>query len=442
MLFLFANNSDIYFTISSGRDILNGHWYTNTHTNLPIIVQQWLYAVICAEFDKLGLLGIYLLTFIQDVLLIYVTYIFIYNRTKNRWKSIVIPMIALIISFQYMICVRPQIITMILLIIELIILDKFTKTKNILYLFWLIPLSILSANMHQAVFLYHIYIIIPYLIIFTRPKNKIKINWKLLIFIPIMILCTLCTPYKLDGALYTYHSFKSKVFDNVNISEINPTSILSYFGIVIVLCVIYTMYLLYKGKSNKYINYYTITTMILLFMSLRHFSIIYICLIFILMTFSMQINISKLSFLCSMYIVIFLLVASIIQIPKLDIIKLRKAFNNLDIPKTATIYNMINAGGFLEYYGYNVLSDARPELYTEEFCGKDIISNQSIFYTGYDTKNKKWMSNTEIENIYKDYDYVIVSSIAYVNKVLESDSNYEKYKEIEDTYIIWKKANN
>ena len=156
----------------------------------------------------------------------------------------------------------------------------------------------------------------------------------------------------------------------------------------------------------------------------------------------MQINISKLSFLCSMYIVIFLLVASIIQIPKLDIIKLRKAFNNLDIPKTATIYNMINAGGFLEYYGYNVLSDARPELYTEEFCGKDIISNQSIFYTGYDTKNKKWMSNTEIENIYKDYDYVIVSSIAYVNKVLESDSNYEKYKEIEDTYIIWKKANN
>ena len=64
---IISQNTDMFFIIASGKDILNGNFYYNTYTNLPIIHQQWLYSVICALFDKLGIYGHWLFVFIQDI---------------------------------------------------------------------------------------------------------------------------------------------------------------------------------------------------------------------------------------------------------------------------------------------------------------------------------------------------------------------------------------
>ena len=435
-----SQNSDMFFIISSGKDILNGNLYYNPHTNLPIVHQQWLYSIICYQFDKLGIVGHFLFVFLQDILLWFVSYTFIKNKAKNKWSAIIIPIISIIVCHNYMICIRPQIITMILLITELLVIEKYKETNK--YLLLLIPISILEANLHQAIFLYHIFIMIPFL--FDIMDNKLKIDWKLVFMIPIMILSTLITPYGINGTLFIYKTLQSNVFKNkIHILEVAPVEITSFIGIILLLMMIITGIALYKRIINKYIIFYVVSIFILTFISLRHSVLMLIPLLYLGVLFDLEHKNIKVSILG-----ILLFFSSLFVIKKLgsnfniltntdDYVICKEVIN--EIPKDATIYNEMNIGAYLEYMGYeNILFDARPELYTQPLCEKDYFNDYSIFRYGIDLLSMP-VSDEIVKNIYNKYEYIITYKNSYGNKILNTDNKYKLINEENKWYNIYKR---
>ena len=82
-----SQDNDMFFEIVSGRDLLAGNFETASHLdNFPLTVQQGLYAVCLAIFDNLGYIGHILLVFIQDVILLLLSVIFIKMKSNHSIK--------------------------------------------------------------------------------------------------------------------------------------------------------------------------------------------------------------------------------------------------------------------------------------------------------------------------------------------------------------------
>lgn len=443
ILFLFSSqDNDMFFEIMSGRDLLNGNFKTASHlNNFPIIVQQWLYAVCLALFDKLGYFGHISIVFIQNIILYIVSIIFVYNKTKNKKLAIYGSFFSILFCHGYLINIRPQIITMILLVIELIILDKYKNhNQNIKYLFLLIPILILSANFHQAVFLYHIMILIPYYI-----DKDYYIDWKLVSITSIFILCSLCTPYTINGSLYIFRTFLSKTYSLFNIKELESTNILSTIGIRLILLVSLTIWYIYKHKSNIYINTYVFIISLLTLINVRHFSVIYIAVLFVMC----NIDLKK---LCNTYVYIIfscLMILSFIEgsVKSTDIYNYYGNVANIIEDKDATIYNSaMDLGGFLEYNGYTkVKVDSRCEAFSKENSGIDNVNYDLVAVsTGYKVDkdfNYSLMSDNEILNIVIDYDYIIASNLDYINRIAIDENGWNKIY-TDNNYTIYKNIRN
>ena len=233
IMFLFSSqDNDMFFEIMSGRDLLSGNFETASHLdNFPMIVQQWLYAVCLAIVDKFGYYGHISFVFIQNIILFILSSLFIYRKTNNKKLSLFGSFFAILFCNLYLINIRPQIITMILLITELLILELYKEHKSIKYLVFIIPVLILAANFHQAIFFYHIMLLIPY---YIDKNSNCYIDDKLVFITPLFIACSLCTPYTIDGYLYIFRTFASKTYDIYNIVELNALNIVSVHGLKII----------------------------------------------------------------------------------------------------------------------------------------------------------------------------------------------------------------
>ena len=450
VLLLGSQDNDMFFEIMSGRDLLKGNFKTATHlNNFPIIVQQWLYSVCLAIADNFGYIGHISIVLFQNLALIAISYIFIYMKTHNKKLSLFAPFFAILYCSEYMINIRPQIITMFFLVSELIVIEKYKETKKINYLFLLFPLLILSANFHQGIFWYHIIILAPYY--FNKnSNNKTSIDLKLVFITPFLSLCSLCTPYGLDGFLYIFRTFLSKTYMLYTINELEPISIKSFIGIKLLIILIITIILIYNNKSNIFINTYVFGITLLSLISVRHIIILYIAILFIICV----IDIKKLNnnfikngitFLVTLLIIILLNnaydISNINNVKNTNYINI----NNIITDKEAKIYNTsMELGGYLEYCGYTKIRiDSRCEAFSEEISGvENVNKEQYALTTGYLLdKNLKasFASNEDLLNMIKDYDYLIAKKYDYINRVvvnennwklIYSDNNYQIYEQI------------
>ena len=447
ILLAYCKASDMFFTITSGYDILNGNFYNASHlNNHPLVVQQWLYAVILTIFDKFGYIGDCILVFIQNIILVSLCSYLIYKKTKNIYYSIVGSIVGLIFSSNYMINIRPEIITIIIIMIQFIILEKYLETNKIKYLVSMIPLLILAANLHQAVFLYHIYVLIPFIISFNKgqiqtknifKKYRIKIDWKLSGITVLYLLCSLCTPYGLDGSLYIIRSLTCKAYKIIKIYEVRGFHISNPSTIILILFLVVTIYLIIHKRSNKYINFFIFTVFILTMLNFRHSMLMLIPIIYILK----ELNIQKLE----NTIIYSSIITSCIFI--IFYTNLREYINKEDIygdiaevidSKDAKIYNSaFDAGTWLEYNGFTVKFDSRIEIFSEELCGiPNLYEENSKLSFGHDFYNNKKLSNNEIFEVIDEYDYLVTYTTDYVNTIAAEKWNFI-YKN--DMFIVWKK---
>lgn len=433
-----SQDNDMYFEIVSGNDLLSGNFKTASHLdNFPMIVQQWLYSVCLAIFDKLGVAGHIIFVLIQNIILWSLSSIFIYMKIKNRSISMISSFALILFCHNYLINIRPQIITIILLVAELIFLEKYKENREHKYLFCIFPLLILAANFHQAVFLYHIIIILPY---YFDKRTKWFIDWKLLLFTPFFIACTLLTPYGIDGSLYILRTFQSKTYDIINITELNRIDLLSYVGLKIFIILLITLYYIYKHKANIFTYFYIFLVIGLSFINARHISIVFIPLLFIVI--HIDFNWFKNQYIhCILSLVCICLCIIFINQPN------DKLENYGDIAtviedKDAKICNSaMDLGGWLEYNGYTkIWIDSRCEAFSEQISGVPNVINIYYMLTyGYKfdkSINYSFVSNEELLNIIDKYDYIITNKLDYINRI--ADIKWHMIYN-DDSYIIWAK---
>ena len=440
LIFLFGSqDNDMYFEIVSGNDLLSGNFKTASHLdNFPMLVQQWLYAVCLAMVDKFGILGRITFVYVQDVILWVLASLFIYKKTKSKSTAMIGSFAAILYSHNYMINIRPQIITVILLVAELLILEKYRENREHKYLFAIFPILILAANFHQAVFLYHIMIMVPYC--FDK-RIKHIIDWKLVAFVPFFTACTLLTPYGIDGSLYILRTFQSKTYDIIGIAELQGISLLSYMGFKLLLLVVYTIYCIYKHKANTFMCYYIFLVAILSLINMRHTSIEFIPVMFIIAYtdwgwIKNQYMYGVLSLLCIG------LSAMFIKNPDFKLENYGDITTVIEDKDAKIINSAMDIGGWFEYNGYTKLwMDSRCEAFSEEISGvKGIPADYFRLVYGYNIgpkKNYSFASEEEILDTVRDYDYIVSKKLDYINRV--ADTEWDLIYD-DGSYLVWKKA--
>lgn len=449
ILLIMCTERDSFFGVPSGRDILDGNFHTVSHLdNFPMVIQQWGYLVILYFFDKLGYWGHVLLTLIQNIVLVILGALFIDKKVHDKKYAFYATFIGLIVSSVYLVNVRPETITMIFFIIELMLLEKYNETNKIRYLLYIIPVLIVAANVHQAVFLYHMYALIPFMVIFTKVNDnpdsvktffkdyKIRFDWKVIAFTPIYLACSLCTPYGIDGSLYIVRTFMSNTMDIVNITECRPRFYFLPIGVSMLFMLGLAVYLFMTNRSNKFVNFFSFTVFLCYSVSFRHCMLLIIPVIYILR----ELNVEKVK-RTSIYLVLTVLCLYFgINSLRYDQPILNEEYGQWEVAmpdKDAKIYNIcFDVGPYLEYIGYTkVRFDGRIEAFSEEVSGvPDVLDNNFRTHVGRDPHTKEIVPDEQLLDIVDDYDYIISYDSSYINRLLTED--WEIIYVYGD-YIVW-----
>lgn len=178
-------DNDFYHIVVAGRWIAQNKqiMYENPYFILDgykTIVQQYPYAVaLWLIYDNLGYLGAYFFVCIQALFYGFIIYKYLtYNKVQ---KEIAQLLTLLFITFMPYKNVRPELITMAILLLEMLLLEKFieSKGKNWIHCIVMFPLLMLiETNIHCSYDVFHFIVTLPYLAELTLPSIKRKMEEK------------------------------------------------------------------------------------------------------------------------------------------------------------------------------------------------------------------------------------------------------------------------
>lgn len=218
----FNSESDIWFLFSHGRYVLsNGFPHTDflsMHSGLHFVMQQWLSSVIFyIIYNLFGTIGIYILVWISNILIIYLIYKLCMKISDNNIlvSSFFTNITSAILNIAFITC-RPMIFSFIIFILLLYIMESYVKKKNKI-IYFLILLSILQINLHASMWPLLFILLLPYLThyAYLYLKDKDRTIFKLLLITLLMILVGFINPYGIESMTYSLHSY--------GISDINAT---------------------------------------------------------------------------------------------------------------------------------------------------------------------------------------------------------------------------
>ena len=450
-----SQDADMFWIIANGKEILqNGILRTNPTSivEISIVNQQWLYCVITALFDKFGYIGHIVFVFIQDCLLICLASYWLNSKIHDKYKSVVLS-IGIMTICGYMINIRPQIITMCLLIAHMIILDKAQENKK--WYLATIPIIILETNLHGALFLYHGVLVVPYLI-----KNK-KINWYALASAISIIPLSLINPYGFGMIQYSIDALTSTAFKYVTISELLPTSPLTIYSWNILLGFGLFIVCAFMRKLDFKTIWYSSIILILSMHQIRHTSVIYLPLLVMCGQIFENLKLPEFKFLQSkdLRIISSLLVfvtTIIICFASLSCMLYSQSMYDMRYKdgtmfsytlsqsiedKDAKILSHFNNGGYLEYAGFtNVFIDQRPEIYVEN----DVLKDWSILTYGKDVLDHKVYSFEELDELMNKYefDFVFAGRTLMIDRLCQAYPEKYKFIDTDNFYNLYEVVKN
>jgi hypothetical protein len=250
-----------------------------------------------------------------------------------------------------------------------------------------------------------------------------------------MPIFSFMTPYGSKGALYVFKALDALKTYELDISELKAIPLKSILGVIFVFVLLLTLYLNYTRSSNIYINFYSISVLLLCIMNARHFILMYIVLLFLTINLVQNKPNKQLPTFVTM---LFCILTAFISLSAISTKNTMSYFiqdeinlvEQLNIPKDSKILNTINIGGYLEYSGYNTFIDMRPELYTADY------GNNRLKEYMYSIKSQSYLFKDDIRTFIDDFDYIITSYSDEINVVLAQ----LKYEKILDTnsYFVWK----
>ena len=248
-------DNDFFHIAQSGKELLSdaSYFYENKHfvkEGYENLIQQWLYSILLYKsFDIGGMAGVTAFTVMQYVLFLFVTYKYLTTCKVKKQLALISSLIIPLSMIDYISC-RPQMISVILFILQFIVVEKYRQTQKPRVLYWLPILMLLEVNLHLTFGIFHIIFLLPFLVPIPAIKSMrdISDNLPCKSFIVPMILslvAMLINPY-------TYQSFtlllESKGISALAINELQSLSVFSE-GIVAFLIGIFLFIVLIIKKK-------------------------------------------------------------------------------------------------------------------------------------------------------------------------------------------------
>lgn len=402
------DDSDFYHILTSGRDI----WETgripvwNTHfayDGLQIVIQQWLYAfIVYGIYHVFGWAGMQVFLWIEFAIL----FLLLYKIGTQRGLShlhIVVCFIPVVFLCSVFLTPRPYLVTVILLLWQFYVQEAAFVYKREKVAWFLPVIFLLAINLHGALWPYHAGMLVLFLLPLAAKHIRffskrfvldVHIRWWQVCLIPVCFGTLFLNPYGIDLVLYVFRAMRAGVGSSmISISETGAPSLLDRninFALWFLFYILYQRFVR-KTKLSFIDTSLYLTGFILTAHVLRHIPILVIGEIMLLysplfagifevpfwhrmFSYCMVTEKNRRQFagLCCMIV----LVSCFMQ-PHL--VSERSAF--LDMQQIAdylqeknyegVVYTFFEPGCYMEYFGYIVASDGRPELLSESINKKE-----------------------------------------------------------------------
>ncbi len=451
-------DNDFWFLINQGRYIVENGFPNfepfTIHEGFDFIIQQWLFDVIIYKiYSCFGKIGIMIMVYLVAIAILIVIYKISMLLSENAFYLSAIFTICIYSVFCLIFIVtRPQIITYLLVLVELFCLETYCKTKNKKILLVLPIISFLQINFHSSMWWIIIAFFLPYLAetikvkllgINLHPLDKSPFY---LTFIAIVFVGML-NPYNIKAMIYIVKSVGDPAI-NAMIREMNAPSLSEYTGVIFFMLV-FVMTLCYilnrQGKTkNRYIllTLGTILLSLIAMKSVPYFLIgSVIPLIYYMKNISYKLNVendAKTKFLIVLAIVIFTFLSSFIVSDKVtsydkteDYPETKNAIEYLkenENVEKLRVYTGFNDGGYAQYLKIKTYIDPRAEIFLKKSNGKKNVFHEYAMLQHGEIYYKDFLDAYNFTHI-----ILFKGDILYT--YLENDDEYKIYYKDENSII-------
>lgn len=454
-------DGDTWFLLNSGRYIMNNGLYTTEpftiHEGYKFIFQQWLTDVIFWNiYNIFGKIGLIVYIMIQVLVLNIICYKLFKMISNNSTVSLIGVLLVDYMSQRYFVT-RPQVSTMISIVLFIYILEKYCRNNKITTLLFLLPVSILEINLHSSIWWILLVFTMPYIFdLFSIKKLGIEgdksYNKRNIIIMDILILLSsLINPYGIQAPMYLFKSMGSE-YKRI-IMELQPSNLNDDFGRMFIALILFAlirrMYLSYNKEKEvatvklRYM-YMLVGTAILFLDSSR--SIVFLAIGAGIYTVHMLRKMRKNNaIIATIGITVILLgTINITHLILTDDITNTKGTIEEDIepikdwlvehvenPSDTRVYTGFNEGGYLEFYGFRCYIDARMEV---------MLKSINEVADTYDEYCKAFYEGTYNDIFDKyDFDYYVIEKQSKDYQYIKLDSNYCEVTS-SDGYALYIKA--
>lgn len=456
-------DSDTFFLAATGRYIVeNGIVPVINpfviHENFGIIVQQWLFDVlIYGIYGAWGNLGLYVFLATAYFVTMLMLYKYFGLYTQNTKAKTIILIISGILYLSFAVA-RPTIFSFPLLLTLLYCLEKYRSTNHKRYLAVMPLISLIQVNIHASMWPMMYVLMMPYIFPFTiLRKGNIKDQFKtwfqrnkyiLLTIVP-MIGVGFLNPNGWKGMTYVLQSYGSAT-GGVQISELASPTLDSIWGITILAAVVCFSIYTYKIKEKFADETYDMQeeftrlsmsagVLILACMHIRNLWYLILgatpMVLLVLKNCKFKLrkketeitlwNLVRINFVCVVLIAFFgyimFSIGAYSQNTTIDsTLAPIVAADYLDQHKDEDIvlYTEFNNGAYMEWRGYQVYMDARPELFQKK------INNKEDIYSEYCQVAKGSINYEEFLGKY-NFTHLIVSQHTIFDMYLSLNPSYE-----------------
>ena len=435
-------NNDMWWMISTGRYIVENREIPKInpftiHNGYEIIVQQWLTAIFNYEiYIHFGNIGFITTAILMTVLSLFLCYRYISMFTNDINTKILLISVVVFV-FSSFAATRPTIFTIPLILFELINLEKWNgDKKKIRYLLPLIFLSVLEINIHAALWPLLLLFMLPYIapgcaLSFKYFVTELVNRKRLIIADIFMFLCGFLNPNGVNAMLYLVKSYKKTALMN-SILELQKPAILGIWGILLIVQIVFlVLYLREYGTNSDFSKVFLAAGTI--FMSCTAVRNVWMAAIGCLPLFASMLpkmirfrkeHIYELwktfiinAVLLGCIAVILPEIAGQIENKKIPAKNAAEYLASVAEPDRERVYTSFDNGGMFEWYGFEVYTDARPELFTKEVNKKESIDSE-IYNVEYG-----FVDYRDFIDKY-DFTYIVVNDDTPFAYYLENDTKW------------------
>ena len=456
-------DNDTYFLLNHGKYILEHGFPTiepfTMHKDLPFVIQQWLFAVgYYLVFIKLGTAWVLAGLILFNYLLMYALYKLCMLVSEKNYvlSGVMVILIDLLLLTHNFIKTRPQIITYLLLILEVYIIERFKKNNKPGILFLIPLISLLLINIHAAMWWFIFIFMLPFIAEgliekIILKKDTYEFRW-LFVIIALAFMVGFINPYGLKAITYFINSYSGEMAEII--TEMRPVVVTDFAGIFII-GILFLYFIIYMNAKEKKLSYLFMVfgCTFLSFMARKSFPLFSMFALYPLCYYFKDffdnncvknhgIIPKRLSSKLFVVMIVIILLGFSFSFGK-KIVKnnneyynggyyitdgVDKLLSNYDVNEMK-VYCNYDIGGYLEWRGIKPFIDPRAEIfYLIMTGGRDIFGDYFAMQSG----------RGDIYDFIEAYDFTHLFVIYYDRLYNEREiDNYELFYEKDDLYKIY-----